>query len=77
MHDRLDWDALGSDGEHAYEAPEGLDRHAFEGEDGMDEYGAPRAERRSPAAVLGTKRIGVVVLPDPLIEAVTTHIKGE
>jgi hypothetical protein len=47
------------------------------GED--DEYPAewePREERRSPAAVLGSKRIGLVVLPEQLVDGVQSEING-
>lgn len=37
----------------------------------------PRAERRSPAAVLGAKRIGMVVLPPKLAEGIQQAITGE
>lgn len=36
-----------------------------------------RDERRSPAAVLGSKRVGVVVLPQALNNAVQHEINGE
>lgn len=35
-----------------------------------------REERRSPAAVFGSKRIGSVVLPDQLLEAIQREIDG-
>ena len=47
------------------------------GED--DEYAAewePREERRSPAAVLGSKRIGLVVLPEQLVDGIQAEISG-
>ena len=37
----------------------------------------PRLERRSPATVLGSKRIGVVVLPDRLVANVQREIRGQ
>ncbi|RSH92152.1 hypothetical protein EHS25_008567 [Saitozyma podzolica] len=38
------------------------------------DYAEAREERRSPAAVLGSKRLGLVVLPDQLAEAVQNEI---
>jgi hypothetical protein len=40
------------------------------------DYAEARDERRSPAAVLGSKRLGLVVLPDQLAEAVQNEING-
>lgn len=40
------------------------------------DYAEAREERRSPAAVLGSKRLGLVVLPDQLAEAVQNEING-
>ena len=41
-----------------------------------EEDGERRDERRSPAAVLGSKRIGSVVLPEELIDGIETAITG-
>jgi hypothetical protein len=40
-------------------------------------WGEPREERRSPAAVYGTKHVGMVVLPWELEHAVGRVIEGE
>jgi hypothetical protein len=37
----------------------------------------PREERRSPAAVLGSKRIGLIVPPERLSSAIQNEINGE
>lgn len=44
-------------------------------EEGAPEW-EPRKERRSPAAVLGSKRIGLVVLPDQLVDGIQREING-
>jgi hypothetical protein len=38
---------------------------------------AGREERRSPAAVFGSKRIGSVVLPEQLLQAIQREIDGK
>ncbi|KAL1411722.1 cell wall biogenesis and architecture protein [Vanrija albida] len=38
--------------------------------------GSGREERLSPAAILGTKRIGMVTLPEPLIDGIQETISG-
>lgn len=53
----------------------GIRREAAEGEE--EEYADRREERRSPAMVLGTKKIGMVVLPDGLVKGVQDAIEGE
>lgn len=40
------------------------------------EWADRREERRSPAALLGTKKIGMVVLPDALVRGVQDAIEG-
>lgn len=65
----------------------GLPDHAFLGQGdlgarddyahGEDVLAETREERRSPAAVLGTKRIGLVVLPDHLCDAIQKEIHCE
>lgn len=73
MHGTLDWDGLGAEAHRV----KGHSQGSTADMDDMDSVADQREERRSPAAILGSKRIGVVVLPEPLIEAVTTHIQGE
>jgi len=45
-------------------------------EEDVEALFAPREERMSPAAVLATKRLGLALLPEPLVEGVTAAIKG-
>lgn len=44
---------------------------------GEEEYAEAREERRSPAAALGTKRIGSVELPEDLIAAIQMQVDSE
>ena len=44
--------------------------------DGRREEGR-REERRSPAAVLGSKRLGIAILPEELVSAVQAAIHGQ
>lgn len=46
-----------------------------EGEE--DGQGSRRPPRRSPAAIFGTKNIGMIVLPDWLIEGVQNEVERE
>lgn len=49
-------------------------RDSPEDEHDIDSYA--REERRSPAAVFGSKRIGSVVLPESMLEAIQREIDG-
>ena len=42
-----------------------------------DELSERRSERRSPATVLGSKRLGIAVLPEELVDGVQSLIDGE
>ncbi len=42
-----------------------------------EEWADRREERRSPAAIMGNKKIGMVVLPDALVQGVQDAIEGE
>lgn len=46
-------------------------------DEGEEDYADRREERRSPAALLGTKKIGMVVLPEALVKGVQDAIEGE
>jgi hypothetical protein len=46
-------------------------------EDDMDLNFARREERMSPAAVVASKRLGIAVLPQALVEGITAAVKGE
>lgn len=48
-----------------------------EGQEGEGQEWESREERRSPAAVLGSKRIGLVVLPEQLVDGIQSEINGE
>ncbi len=53
--------------------PSYLSQHGEQYEDAQEEQ---REERRSPAAIFGSKRIGSVVLPQQLVEGVQSRIDG-
>jgi hypothetical protein len=49
---------------------------AFEGEEHDEDEGG-REERRAPATVVGTKRTGLVILPELLTNAIQQEINGQ
>ena len=64
------------DDEQISQGPFGL--RADEGEefDNDMDY-EPKEARQSPATLIGSKRIGMLVIPDELVEGVTRAIDGE
>lgn len=54
--------------------PNSAYRDGPEHEHDLESYG--REERRSPAAVFGSKRIGSVVLPEQLLDSIQRQVDG-
>lgn len=67
--------ASNSTNKRRFEFPTSAHDDAREQEDDPESYG--REERRSPAAVFGSKRIGSVVLPEQLLDSIQRQIDGK
>ncbi len=80
--DTQDWDAISEGFSQSPQTTAGPSRafsvsHAENVDVEESEYFAPRDERRSPASVFGSKRIGSVVLPGQLIDGIQKQIDGK